>query len=286
MDSNPLVSCLCPSRPCRWGLLQRAVIDFNTQTYPNRELVITVDVAGEFSTMVQAYVDTLTLTASVRVLARPMRCQLEGLQYGAMAGFGSVLALWDDDNLNHPDRLRVQVSHQVNVPQAVTVFSAGLYFFHQDVELFAVDCAQPNAKLASDRVLSTTTMAYRDQFPTLDNSIRSRTSDTMITVSARNGKRVSALSDPFMHVVTVAAPSDKCESSREYDYHRTTATTRCGQRSDWIRSHQSEITAVADQIRWDGDVSVEGEDGGTFTYTPKLRWPSTLYPVASATRSP
>lgn len=278
-DKKPFVSALCSSRPCRWGNLQRAIIDFNNQEYADRELLIAADAGSDYPSMIQSFVDSLDLKAAVRVLPRVVKCQLDGLQQAAIAGFGSVLTLWDDDNLNHPTRLTVQVERQTASKNAVTTLCEGMYYFWEDSELFVVDCARPNAQYVWERMLSTTIMAYRDVFPVLDFSSRARTSDGLLKNVVQNGKKISPLAGyPFLHVVTVVR-NEKCESSREYEFHRTTATDKCGRASEWLKERAKQVTAALDALSWDKDVSVEGKDGGAFTYKPKKAWPSNLYPV-------
>ena len=85
---NPFVSCLCSSRPCRWGSLQRAILDFNAQVYANRELVIAADLSTDYPSMIQSFVDSLALTAAVRVLPRTVKCQIDGLHQAAIAAYG------------------------------------------------------------------------------------------------------------------------------------------------------------------------------------------------------
>jgi hypothetical protein len=276
---KPLVSALCVSRPCRWGHLQRAIIDFNSQKYPERELLVVADQTGDYPSMIQSFVDSLTLTAAVRVLPRVVKCQVDGLQQGAIAGFGSVLALWDDDNMNHPDRLAVQVERQVANKNTVTTLCEGMYYFWEDSELFVVNCARPDAQYVWERMLSTSLMAYRDQFPVIDYTTRSRTSDSLLRTAVQAGRKITVIAGhPFLHAVGVAR-NEKCESSREYEFHRSTATDKCGRTSAWLKDNQKRVTEALDKYHWDKAVSVEGKDGGAYEYAPKLKWPDTLYPV-------
>ena len=278
---NPFVSCLCSSRPCRWGSLQRAILDFNAQVYANRELVIAADLSTDYPSMIQSFVDSLALTAAVRVLPRTVKCQIDGLHQAAIAAYGGVMVLWDDDNLNHPDRLAVQVDRQTANPASLTTLSEGLYYFWEDNELFAVDCANPNAQYVWERMLSTSTMGYRDAFPVLDFTARARTSDTLLKNAVQAGRKIAVISgQPFLHTVTVSR-SEQCPSSRDYTFHRTTATERCGRTADWMRANQAALTAALDQYALGGKISVEGRDAGAFEYEPKVTWPATLYPVVA-----
>ncbi len=272
--AGPLVSCLCVSRPSRWGQLQRAVLDFLNQTYAERELVIAVDNATDFASTVQAFVDQQPRGPAIRVLTRPVRTQLEGLQWAAMSAYGSILTVWDDDNLNHPTRLEVQVAKQKDLPEVVTILTQGLYYFYENNELFAVDCFRPNDPAAA-RVLPTTIMAYRESFPVLDASCRARPTEQMVNNLARQGKRLLPIGVPsFLHMVCVAQ-----DHVRGYETHRRIAQEK-SRSSAWLTEHKDALKTNLDEYKWNGvAVSVEGRDAGAFSYTPKRKWPEDLYPV-------
>jgi len=287
-DSKPHVSCLCVSRPSRWGQLQRAVLDFAAQTYPSRELVIVVDRSSDFSGLVQDFVRSLALPPGlVRVAARTCRSQSDGLVQAAVLAYGNILTLWDDDNFNHPDRLSAQVSAQENVPDACTALAKSLYFFHQDRELFVVDYTRPDAK-ASERVACSTLMAYREAFPPLDAMSRAKPSEMMIDALAASGNRVVAVVlPPEMHTVGVAG-----DNLRGYTTHRKLAQ-RQALPAAAVAADQERITNAFKKFAypWAGaPVSVEGSDGGAFEYTPlstaKLSsGQQDLYPVTVTTAS-
>lgn len=270
-----LVSCLCVSRPSRWGQLQRAVLDFNAQTYTDRELVIVVDSGNDYASTVQAFVDQLPLKAEVRVLQRLAKNPLDGLMYGAIDAQGKILTLWDDDNLNHPSRLEVQVKRQEGLKEHVSVLTQGLYLFHESKELFALDCFRPNDP-AGERVLPTTLMAFRTAFPVMDPTVRGKPSEQMVTQLSRTGKKLLPIAgEPFLHIVGVAA-----NNLRGYAFHRRLVETK-SQPVEWVKSNQARLTEALDAYHWDGPVDVEGKDGGVFQYTPKQAWPADLYAVTT-----
>jgi len=271
----PLVSCLCVSRPSRWGQLQRAILDFLAQSCKDKELVIVVDSGTDYATTVQAFVDQQGKDARlVRVLGRTAKTQLDGLQYAAVAAYGQILTLWDDDNLNHPTRLEVQLGVQTDLKDTATVLTKGLYYFYRDNELFAVDFFNPELS-AADRVLPTTLMAYRESFPVLDHTARSKPSEQLVNNLTRQGKKLLPVSrDPFLHLVGVT-----CDHLRTYEWHRRVVETR-SRTAEQLQTDNVKLTAALDGYKWDvASVSVEGQDGGAFEYAPKQRWSSDLYPV-------
>lgn len=271
-----LVSCLCVSRPSRWGQLQRAITDFNAQTYQDRELVVVVDNATDYAGTVQAFVDQTHPKASIRVLPRLAKNPLDGLMYAAVDAQGQILTLWDDDNLNHPTRLEVQVKRQEAMKEHVSVLTQGLYLFYESKELFVVDTFRPDDP-AGERVLPTTLMAFRTSWPVMDPGVRSRPSEQMVSQLNRHGRKLLPISGaPFLHMVGVAA-----DHVRGYAFHRRVVENKSLEVA-WIKANQARLTEALNTYHWDGPVDVEGKDGGVFQYKPNLTWPADFYPVKAA----
>lgn len=102
---QPLISCLCVTRN-RVRFLRRSVGLFQAQTYPRKELVICVEPDDKATLQ---YIATLRDTRITKFINSP------GLTLGMRrnesleAGWGSVLACWDDDDYHGPDRLSAQM---------------------------------------------------------------------------------------------------------------------------------------------------------------------------------
>jgi len=202
-----LISCLCVSQPHRYGQLQRTILSFSTQTYDEKELIIVVDNAGDYVSLVQSFVDRARVEAGIRgmhVIARPAKSQAEGLAFAAIHASGEVLTLWDDDCINLPDRLKKQMQVQAAYPEAVTVYGSGMYAFWETSELFVLgEDANPNSTIA-DRTLPSSLMAFRRYFPTLEPNIRSKPAEMMLINTVRAGRKVQPLaSDVLQHIVGV-----------------------------------------------------------------------------------
>lgn len=276
MATDPLVSCLCVSRSARWGQLQRAILDFQRQTYRNRELIIVVENESDYSALIEDFVAQRTegFDARVGVFGRPMRQVSEGFIHALCHARGDILAVWDDDNLNHPKRLEVQVQRQLRFPGAMTALSESLYFFHDSDELFAVSFEQPAAQ-ASDRVALSTLMSPRDVFPALEHYYNAHPLTHMVNGLSRVGLKLVTIGNlPCHHLVGVTG-----NNLRGYDLHRKLVQTQA-RKSEWLVQKREEITALLDEYVWDGrEVSVTGLDAGAFTYKPKQRWGDDLYRV-------
>jgi len=273
-----IVSCLCASRPCRWGQLQRTILDFARQTFKEKELIIVVDDSNDYSSTISNFIEESALSTKITVLARPLKTQMEALQYAAIRAYGPILALWDDDNLNHPKRLEYQVGQQIGRRFHVTAFTKGLYYFYQDEELFCVDCFKPDA-VASTRVLPSTLMAYRESFPVLNFTTRSKPSEQMINaVSKERNNLVMLSNESFMHMVCVAN-SSKCPHTRGYATHRKVVEER-GRPVEWLRENKDALIEALDAYFWSSKgCAIEGVDGGFLRYQATNLWPANLYPI-------
>ncbi|WP_430784590.1 glycosyltransferase family 2 protein [Actinoplanes sp. G11-F43] len=141
---NPTVSCLMVTRD-RPALADRAIGCFAAQHYPHRELVI-VSQGGP------AY--TERLRSSVRAHGVPQSVILDGdpaLRLGALrnlsldAASGDLVCVWDDDDLNHPDRLTVQIGALAEAGAHSSFLSDHLQLFGADRELHWIDWRRPPA---------------------------------------------------------------------------------------------------------------------------------------------
>ena len=269
---SELVSCLCVSQPNRYALLQRAILDYDAQTYEDKELIIVVD-NPNYAAMIDAFASEYRVE-DVSVITRPIKTQLDGLLFAGVHANGSIFVLWDDDNLNHPHRLKLQVATQMANRSAVTVMSNGLYLFYRERQLIAVDVVNP-ALNAGRRTLPSSMMAYRQMWPVMDYRVRGKPSEAMVTNAAIAGRKIVAIRDhPFSHVVGVCGDNIRTE-----DYHRGVAQTNGLASAEIEKAKTLLFETVLDTMRWDGPMSVEGRDKSIGTYTPKQTWPKTLYPI-------
>jgi len=107
-----MVSCLMVTLPVphRFPFLRRSVADYCRQTHENRELIIVVD-AGALSdkSAIAAYVSSLGRT-DIKIVDPPTKLTVGALRNLCWASArGDVVCQWDDDDLNHPQRLQVQL---------------------------------------------------------------------------------------------------------------------------------------------------------------------------------
>jgi len=293
MAELPLVSCLCASSPKRWAQLQRAILDFTRQTYPNKELIIGVDLRTDFAGMIELFVeDALAsvpptrvhdgeriirdLPYRIKVFGRPnsnspMDCLIQALCHAR----GDIVALWDDDNLNLPSRLTDQVVRQQRHQDTLTALSECLYYFHESKELFVVNHENPEAEV-SERIAISSLMSPRDALPALEPHYRTNPALHLVNgLQARNRKLLGITGKPFHHLVGVSG-----DNLRGYSDHRKIAQGH-SRSADWINERADALVEALNQYYWDADkVNVVGADALAFEYTPKLRHSKDLYEIA------
>lgn len=113
-----LVSCLCVTRG-RPGMLRAAVAQFDAQTYADRELVIVAD-DDDFATV--AYLESIRRPdVKVVVVRRPVLGRKRNIAIANAAG--DWLAVWDDDDGHHPDRLAAQLAETERAGKSSCVLS-------------------------------------------------------------------------------------------------------------------------------------------------------------------
>ncbi len=270
-----LISCLTVSKPDRWGLLQRAVIDFGRQTWQNRELVIAVT-DPRYAEQIAGFLDARSLGAPARVIQRDQRTQNDLLLHAQAAATGALLAVWDDDNLNAPERLELQAAAMKT--QAAVLLTDALYFFYDTAELFVVGFEQPAARL-SERTAPTSLLVPRAVMPAWPfvGKTQSVVAAVADQLTAKYKLRTTAVSVPYAHLIGVRG-----DNLRGYEYHRKLATSLpLAKKAGDI--DKAAVTAALDAFSWDQPkVTVTGADGvAAFEYTPKKLWSEEggLYPV-------
>lgn len=278
---QPLMSCICVSHPSRFGLLQRAIENFQAQRYPKRELVIVVREPA-YADTIRGYLRRLNQvgdgpTAPVHLYQRNFRQAVEGWMQGAIVSSGEVLVTWDDDNLSHPDRL----THQFfwTDERAPTWLSESLYYFYDSDELYVTNYAQASGP-PSERCAAASMMLHRKSFAGLDAVNRGNPSALLLDSMARaKGDYHFVTSAGYVFLVGVRG-----DNVRGYEMHRRLGTSLpATRRRDWILERQDELTQALDDYSWPtSEVHVCGRDGAAFIYKPKSLWPRTFEPIGDA----
>lgn len=103
---KPLVSAICVTKN-RVPFLKRAIRDFMSQTYDNKELVIVCD-SNDYDT--NQYLDSIRLGLPLVVVRNNNKVKLGALRnMGIKAANGTYIIQWDDDDEYHPKRIEIQL---------------------------------------------------------------------------------------------------------------------------------------------------------------------------------
>lgn len=111
-SSQPLVSCLMITLPipARLGWLRRSLASYCRQSYPNRELVIIMDLGAEEDRANVVSAVAALGRADIRVIAADRKMRLGGLRNKSVQeSRGSFICQWDDDDFYHPTRIERQL---------------------------------------------------------------------------------------------------------------------------------------------------------------------------------
>ena len=145
-----LISAICVSMPSRYGFLQRAVYNFASQDYYDRELIVAIydeEYFGKVSSWLSSKQHVNIDLSRVRVLRTTDSHVGKQAAEAFKATSGDFIAAWSDDNLSHARRLSSQlaVTKDLNI---ATVVSSSFYYFYDTEELYVTDYYQPGHKLS------------------------------------------------------------------------------------------------------------------------------------------
>lgn len=275
--AGPAVSCLCASVPSRWGLLQRAITDYAAQTYPEKELVVVVNDANYASTVRAWVYAQLGDRPDVKVYDRVFRQHNEAVLHAMAKAAGPYLAAWDDDNLNLPDRLAVQMGYQRGLPKTLTALEDALYLFHETAELYAVNFQNPAGKPA-ERCAPTTLVGHRDLWPEPKATHRPAAWSAMLNEFASRGVGVTLLGGMWAsHLVGVRG-----DNLRGGNAHRAlVAKSPNTRKAAWLAAVRPQLETAVAAYPFDAGVrlTVHGADAIAYELAPTRHWPADLYAV-------
>ncbi len=176
--ATPLISCIMASR----GAIdpaQHAIACFRRQSYPRRELVIAC------ATPENALSRLVASAADIRVIDVPGASSVGALRNAAIAeARGSLLCVWDDDDLSHPRRLAWQVQALLAADARACLLSR-IFLWWPDREWLAV---------SSSRMWENTLIAFADAMPPYPDMRRG--GDTLLVATMRATMRLVAIDRP------------------------------------------------------------------------------------------
>ena len=161
-QSKPLtVSCLMVTRD-RVALAKRAIRCFAAQTYPDRELVVVSDGELRARLGLERYAADLGLENVRFVHEERPRLTLGALRNAAVdASAGAVICQWDDDDIYHPDRIRLQLDQMLAEGAQACLLADHLQYLEDENALLWADWASGGPDLR-DKVFPGSLMMFKD----------------------------------------------------------------------------------------------------------------------------
>ena len=160
-QTQPKISCLTVTLN-RLVLLKESIQCYCRQTYPNRELVIVTDGTPRYRQAISDYIRWLGRD-DIRLISVSGKQSLGALRNVSLAAAtGEIVCQWDDDDLNHPERLERQFAHLSAARAQACCFTDQLQFFFAERTLCWSDWRSNDAQ-GIDQLIPGTLMTYRDQ---------------------------------------------------------------------------------------------------------------------------
>lgn len=156
----PLISCLMVTqpRPERIPFLRRSISDYCRQTYPRREMVVVVDVDDPAAAEPVRRVIGECRRDDLRLILPATKLRLGALRnLSWISARGEVVCQWDDDDMNHPERLARQWNELRTSGRPACYLEQFMQFFPAERLLYRV-----NFRPSPDRVAVNTLMAERN----------------------------------------------------------------------------------------------------------------------------
>jgi glycosyltransferase involved in cell wall biosynthesis len=149
---QPSVTCICNTRK-RPHFLERAIKNFNAQTYENKELLITYEDDDDLTHQIVSGLNSPNIK-TLRIPSAP-EFTLGTLRNLAVESCSSeVICVWDDDDWYHVDRIKVQVASLLSSHKPVCVMAYLLLF----------NCYENQAYLSQLRTWENSVVCLRSAF--------------------------------------------------------------------------------------------------------------------------
>lgn len=161
-NTLPKISCLTVTLN-RLVLLKESIQYYCNQTYPNRELIIVTDGTPRYRQAINDYLRWLNRNDIRLVYLSEAGQPLGALRNVSLdAAKGDIVCQWDDDDLNHPQRLERQFEHLNATTADACCFTDQLQFFFPERSLYWSDWRVGGFK-GIEHLIPGTLMAHRDR---------------------------------------------------------------------------------------------------------------------------
>jgi glycosyltransferase involved in cell wall biosynthesis len=239
MDVQPLISCLLvtPANDSRWPLLQRSLADYCTQTYQPRELVIVVDNPSQADEARLRQQIAKLNRLDIRIVIQSSKISLGALRNASVRHANApILCQWDDDDINGPRRLELQVGEMIRQNAGAAYLQNVPHVFLKTKEVYWVNWAKTKMQGHPG------TLMYRKEhvveYPE-SGATSERGEDAEVLFQLRRKTKVAFFSNPADLYIYVYHG----HNTFDMEHHKFLASRFCEPR-EYMTAHRAEIQAV------------------------------------------
>jgi glycosyltransferase involved in cell wall biosynthesis len=161
--SLPKISCLTVTTN-RLILLKEAIDCYCRQTYPNRELVIATDGSTRYQKSIASHLDMLGRNDIRLICLDKPSISLGQLRNRSLEqASGDIICQWDDDDLYHPERLRLQFETMMESDARSCYLTDHLHFYAHTQSMYWVDWRYFHEADSEKDMVPGSMMAYYDE---------------------------------------------------------------------------------------------------------------------------
>ena len=234
-NTRPMISCLTVTLN-RLVLLKEAIHYYCEQTYPNRELIIVTDGSPRYRQAVDDYLRWLGRSDIRLVYVTETGKTLGALRNISLdAARGDIVCQWDDDDLNHPQRLERQYEQMNAAGADACCFTDQLQFFFQGRSLYWSDW-RTAAGNGINHLIPGTLMVHRDtrfRYPETDE-FAAAGEDTVLLEQIAMERTVTPFQDAgFLNVYS-------CHGKNVFpELHHRRIAAQSGRSFEFLRRQES-----------------------------------------------
>jgi glycosyltransferase involved in cell wall biosynthesis len=254
-QTQPKISCLTVTLN-RLVLLKEAIQCYCRQTYPNRELIIVTDGTPRYKQAISDYLRWLGRD-DIRLVSVG-KGSLGALRNASLdAATGDIVCQWDDDDLNHPQRLECQFEHLTAAKAHACCFTDQLQFFFAERLLYWSDWRSCDTQ-GVEQLIPGTMMTHRDarfRYPET-TELASAGEDSVLLQQIAVNASVAPFQDAgFLNIYSYHGKNVFSEV-----HHRRIAFLT-GRSADSLRNHESVLMDALRHYRLPQPYRVTGRDG-------------------------
>jgi glycosyltransferase involved in cell wall biosynthesis len=266
MDLTPLISCLMvtPANDLRWPLVQRSLADYCQQVYEPRELIVVVDNPSQADTLrLKQYVASLN-RPDIHIVIQSPKVSLGALRNASVRqAKGPILCQWDDDDINGPRRLELQVGEMIRQNAGAVYLKIVPHIFPKTKEVYWVNWGKTKMQGHPGTLMfrKEHAIAYPESGATSE-----RGEDTEVLNQLRQKTKVAFFANPadlYLYVY-------HGHNTFHMEHHKFLASRFCESR-EFTTSHRAEMEDTLTNFRLPAEPLIVMDQGGiAWSWRPRV----------------